>query len=52
MSDALDTGFRIYRRHHNKIIPVIMPDDEQTPGSRLAESPVAYRVRRRPAKGS
>ena len=49
---TLDADFRIYRRHRNKIIPVMMPDDDQTPGSRLAESPVAYRVRRRPAKGS
>ena len=49
---TLDADFRIYRRHRNKIIPVMMPDDDQTPGSRLAESPVPYRVRRRPAKGS
>ena len=49
---TLDGDFRIYRRHRNKIIPVMMPDDDQTPGSRLAESPVPYRVRRRPAKGS
>ena len=49
---TLDADFRIYRRHRNKIIPVLMPDDDQTLGSRLAESPVRYRVRRRPAKGS
>jgi len=49
---TLDGDFRIYRRHRNKVIPVMMPDDDQTPGSRLAESPVPYRVRRRPAKGS
>ena len=49
---TLDADFRIYRRHRNKLIPVIMPDDEQTPGNSLAESPVAYRVRRKPAKGS
>jgi predicted nucleic acid-binding protein len=49
---TLDADFRIYRRHRNKIIPVLMPDDNQTPGSRLAESPVPYRARRRPAKGS
>ena len=49
---TLDADFRIYRRHRNKIIPVMMPGDDQTPGSRLAESPVPYRVRRRPAKGS
>jgi predicted nucleic acid-binding protein len=48
---TLDAHFHIYRRHRNKIIPVLMPDD-QTPGSHLAESPVRYRVRRRPAKGS
>ena len=49
---TLDADFRIYRRHRNKIIPVMMPDDDQTLGSRLAESPVRYRVRRRPAKDS
>jgi predicted nucleic acid-binding protein len=49
---TLDADFRIYRRHRNKIIPVMMPGDDQTLGSRLAESPVPYRVRRRPAKGS
>jgi predicted nucleic acid-binding protein len=49
---TLDADFRLYRRHRNKIIPVMMPDDDQTPGCRLAESPVPYRVRRRPAKGS
>lgn len=48
---TLDADFRIYRRHRNKIIPVLMPDD-QASGSRLAESSVPYRVRRRPAKGS
>ena len=48
---TLDRDFRIYRRHRNKIIPVLMPDD-QSSGSRLAESPVPYRVRRRPSKGS
>ena len=46
---TLDGDFRIYRRHRHKIIPVLMPDD-QASGSRLAESPVPYRVRRRPAK--
>ena len=49
---TLDSDFRIYRRHRNKIIPVLMPDDDQTPSSRLAESPIPYRVRRKPAKGS
>jgi predicted nucleic acid-binding protein len=49
---TLDADFRIYRRHRNKIIPVLMPDDDPTFGSRLAESPVPYRVRRKPAKGS
>jgi hypothetical protein len=29
-----------------------VPDDDQTPGSRLAESPIPYRVRRRPARSS
>ena len=48
---TLDADFRIYRRHRNKIIPVLMPDD-QASGSHLAESPVPYGVRRRPAKGS
>jgi predicted nucleic acid-binding protein len=48
---TLDADFRTYRRHRNKIIPVLIPDD-QTPGSQLAESPLRYRVRRRPAKGS
>ena len=48
---TLDADFRIYRRHRSKIIPVLMPDDE-TPGSRLAESPVPYRVKRRPATRS
>ena len=47
---TLDADFRIYRRHRNKIIPVLMPDDDQTSGSHLAESPVPYRVRRRPVK--
>lgn len=46
---TLDTDFRIYRRHRNQIIPVLMPD-EQLPGSYLAESPVPYRVRRGRAK--
>jgi hypothetical protein len=46
---ALDTDFRIYRRHRNQIIPVLMPD-EQLPGSYLAESPVPYHVRRGRAK--
>jgi uncharacterized protein len=46
---TLDAHFRIYRRHRNKTIPVLMPDD-QTPGSHLAELPVHYRVRRKPAK--
>ena len=46
---TLDADFRIYRRHRNKIIPVLMPDD-QTAGSQLAESPVPYRVRRGGAK--
>ena len=35
---TLDADFRIYRRHRNQIIPVIMPGDDQTPGSRLAEA--------------
>jgi uncharacterized protein len=48
---TLDADFRIYRRHRRKIIPVLMPDDE-TPGSRLAESPVPYRIKRRPATRS
>jgi len=48
---TLDADFRIYRRHRSKIIPVLMPDD-QTPGSHLAETPLPYRVRRRPAKGA
>jgi predicted nucleic acid-binding protein len=48
---TLDGHFRIYRRHRNKIIPVLMPDD-QTPDSFLAESPVRYRVRRKPAKAA
>jgi hypothetical protein len=42
---TLDADFRIYRRHRNQIIPVLMPDD-QSPGSYLAEAPVPYRVRR------
>jgi predicted nucleic acid-binding protein len=46
---TLDAHFRIYRRHRNQIIPVLMPD-EQAPGSHLAESPVPYRVRRARAK--
>ena len=29
---TLDADFRIYRRHRNQIIPVLMPDDE-SPGS-------------------
>jgi uncharacterized protein len=49
---TLDSDFRIYRRHRNKIIPVLMPEEDQTPGSRLAESPVPYRTRRKPGKGS
>jgi uncharacterized protein len=43
---TLDADFRIYRRHRNQSIPVLMPDDQST-GSCLAESPVPYRVRRR-----
>jgi hypothetical protein len=46
---TLDADFRIYRRHRNQSIPVLMPDD-QTPDSFLAESPVRYRVKRKPAK--
>ncbi len=46
---TLDADFRIYRRHRNKIIPVLMPDD-QTRDSYLAESSVRYRVKRKPAK--
>ena len=34
-----------------KGFPVLVPDD-QTPGSHLAETPLPYRVRRRPAKGA
>jgi len=48
---TLDADFRIYRRYRSKLIPVLMPDD-QTPGSYLAETPVPYRVRPRPAKGT
>ena len=48
---TLDADFRIYRRHRSKIIPVLMPDD-QPAGSHLAETPLPYRVRRRPAKGT
>ena len=48
---TLDGHFRIYRRHRNKIIPVLMPDD-QAPDSFLAESPVPYRARRKPAKAA
>jgi uncharacterized protein len=48
---TLDADFRIYRRHRNKLIPVLLPSDEP-PDSHLAESPTPYRVRRRPAKGS
>jgi hypothetical protein len=47
---TLDMDFRIYRRHRNKVIPVLMPDDDQTSGSHLAESPVRYRVKRKPVK--
>jgi hypothetical protein len=39
------------RRHRNKVIPVLMPEDP-TPDSYLAESPVRYRVQRKPAKSS
>jgi hypothetical protein len=46
---TLDADFRIYRRHRNQVIPILMPGDE-TPGSYLAESPVPYRVRRGGAK--
>jgi predicted nucleic acid-binding protein len=49
---TLDADFRIYRRHRNKIIPVLMPDDNQMPGTNLAESPVRYRVKRKPVKDS
>ena len=42
---TLDADFRIYRRHRNKIIPVLMPGDDQTPGSHLAESPAPYHVK-------
>jgi len=48
---TLDGHFRIYRRHRNKIIPVLMPDD-QAPDSFLAESPVPYQARRKPAKAA
>jgi predicted nucleic acid-binding protein len=48
---TLDADFRIYRRHRRKIIPVLMPDDE-TLGSRLAETPLPYRVKRRLASRS
>jgi predicted nucleic acid-binding protein len=46
---TLDADFRIYRRHRNQVIPILLPGDE-TPGSYLAESPVPYRVRRGGAK--
>jgi uncharacterized protein len=46
---TLDADFRIYRRHRNKVIPVLMPEDPN-PDSYLAESPVRYRVKRKPAK--
>ncbi len=46
---TLDAHFRIYRRHRNQVIPILLPGDE-TPGSYLAESPVTYRVRRGGAK--
>jgi uncharacterized protein len=49
---TLDADFCIYRRYRNKTIPVLMPDDGQTSGSYLAESPVSYRVKRSRAKGS
>ena len=46
---TLDADFRIYRRHRNKVVPVLMPEDPN-PDSYLAESPVRYRVKRKPAK--
>ncbi len=48
---TLDGHFRIYRRHRNKIIPVLMPGD-QAPDGRLAEAPLRYRVKRRSARSS
>jgi predicted nucleic acid-binding protein len=48
---TLDGDFRIYRRHRNEIIPVLMPDD-RTSDSCLAEAPVRYPVKRKPAKSS
>ena len=46
---TLDADFRIYRRHRNKVISVLMPEDPN-PDSYLAESPVRYRVKRKPPK--
>lgn len=46
---TLDADFRIYRRHRNQVIPVLMPED-QAFGGYLAESSVPYRVKRARAK--
>lgn len=48
---TLDADFRIYRRHRNKVIPLLMPGDPVR-GGFLAESPTPYRVKRRLARSS
>ncbi len=48
---TLDTDFRIYRCHRNKVIPVLIPEDREPP-SHLAESPTRYRIKRRMVKRS
>jgi hypothetical protein len=48
---TLDSDFRIYRRHRNKVIPVLMPHEDGA-GGYFAESPTPYRARRKPSKRS
>ncbi len=48
---TLDADFRIYRRHRNRVIPLLMPD-ESAPGSYLAETPARYRVKGKTAKAT
>jgi predicted nucleic acid-binding protein len=48
---TLDGHFRIYRRHRNQVIPVLMPD-EQAFGGYLAEAPAPYRLSRKASKKS
>jgi uncharacterized protein len=48
---TLDADFRIYRRHRDKVIPLLMPDDPAS-GGYLAEPATPYRVKRKPAKTS